>query len=48
MAKKDIMINKCEGSETSENKITDRMLLKRTIIIVEMLFYLHESYGLFY
>lgn len=29
MAKNDIMINKCEGGETSENKMTDRMLLKR-------------------
>lgn len=48
MAKKDIMINKCEGSETSENKMTHRMLLKRTIIIVEMLFYLHKSHALFY
>ncbi len=48
MAKKDIMINKCEGSETSENKMTHRMLLKRGIIIVEMLFYLHKSHALFY
>lgn len=48
MAKKDIMINKCEGSETSENKMTHRMLLKRRVIIVEMLFYLHKSHGVFY
>lgn len=43
MAKNDIMINKCRGGETSENKIIGSMFLLNGVFIVELFFYLYGN-----